>query len=137
MDPSECPICLKHRGVGNLVGPVIYDDDLVSASHRPVGPAGYVFIETRRHVAYVDELTDDEAAAIGRVRSRLARGLRAELDVEFVHAQVSGRGVPHFHEHVFVRHTGTPSDYEWWRQWPDAPPGDLDDLARRLSGYLD
>lgn len=136
MDTSECAICAKHRGVGPLVGPVIYNDELVSAAHRPVVPAGYVFIETRRHVGYVDELTDDEAAAVGRLRTRLTRGLRAELDVEFVHTLVSGRGVAHFHEHVFVRHTGTPAELDWWQPWPDAPPGDIDDLARRLSGYL-
>lgn len=136
MDPGECPICLKHRGIGALVGPVIYDDDLVSASHRPVGPAGYVFIESRRHAPYLDDLTEAEAAAVGRLRSGLARGMRAELDVDFVHTMVTGRGVAHFHEHVFVRHTGTPPEYEWWQPWPDAPPGAIHDLDRRLYGDI-
>ncbi len=133
---NDCSICRKHRGEGPLVGPVIYADELVCASHRPFGPAGYVFIESRRHTPYLDDLTDAEASAVGRLRSGLARGLRAELDVEFVHAQVSGRGVAHFHQHVYVRHTGTPTELEWWQQWPDAPLGDIDDLAQRLSRHL-
>ncbi|WP_217428143.1 HIT family protein [Microlunatus speluncae] len=136
MELDVCPICRKQSGEGPLVGPVIFVNELVSVTHRPAGPAGYVFIESRRHVPYLDELTDDEAAAIGRVRSALARGLRAELDVEFVHAQVSGRGVAHFHEHVFVRHTGTPDEIDWCQQWPDAPLGDIDDLAQRLARHL-
>lgn len=32
--------------------------------------------------------------------------------------------VAHFHEHVFVRHTGTPQYCRWWQEWPDAPRRD-------------
>jgi hypothetical protein len=51
-------------------------------SHRATGPMGYLFIETRRHIPSLDQLTEKEASAVGRARSRLARGLRAELEVE-------------------------------------------------------
>jgi diadenosine tetraphosphate (Ap4A) HIT family hydrolase len=134
---NECPICLKHRGEGPLVGPVIYQDDLVFVAHRATGSLGYAFVETQRHAPYLDDLTDEEAAAVGRVASRLARGLRAELDANFVHTAVSGLGVAHFHEHVFVRHGGTPDLYTWWQEWPDAPHGDIPALAKRLGAYFD
>jgi len=134
---TDCPLCLKHRGEGPLVGPVIYSDELVYVSHRASGSLGYVFVETQRHAPYLDQLTDDEAAAIGRATSQVARGLRAELDVDFVHTAVSGMGVAHFYEHVFVRHTGTPQLYMWWQEWPDAPLGDIPALCKRLGGYFE
>jgi ATP adenylyltransferase len=136
MSLPECPICLKHRGQGPLVGPVIYQDNLLYVAHRATGSPGYAFIETQRHVSYLDELTDAEAEAVGRTASRLAFGLRAELDVEFVHSMVAGMAVAHFHQHVFVRHRGTPERYAWWEQWPDAPQGDVSTLAARLQSYL-
>lgn len=136
MNPPDCPICLKHRGQGPLVGPVIYADELVHVAHRATGSLGYVLVETQRHVGYLDELTDAEAGAVGRVTSRVAAGLRAELDAEFVHTFVAGLSVPHFHQHLFVRHRGTPSHYAWHEQWADAPRGDVASLAERMTAYL-
>lgn len=136
MNWPDCPICQKHRGEGPLVGPVIYQDDLVYVAHRATGPLGYAFIESQRHVAYLDELSDAEAETVGRIAANLARGLGSELDIDFVHSLVAGLSVAHFHQHVFVRHTGTPKRYEWWQQWPDAPDGDIPSLAKRLNTYL-
>jgi diadenosine tetraphosphate (Ap4A) HIT family hydrolase len=134
-DP-ECPICQKHRGEGPLVGPVIWEDDLVFVAHRATGSLGYAFVETQRHAPHLDDLTDAEAEAVGRVTARLALGLCAELDVDFVHSAVLGMGVAHFHQHVFVRHANTPDTYAWWQAWPDAPQGDTDALAKRLHSYI-
>lgn len=107
MNEADCPICEKHLSRGPLVGPVVYDDELILVTHWPSGSLGYLFIEPR-----------------------------TELDPESVHSFVAGRGVAHFHEHLFVRPRGTPPEHEWWQQWADAPVGDIDDLARRLAGYL-
>jgi ATP adenylyltransferase len=136
IDP-QCPICQKHQGEGPLVGPVIWEDDLVFAAHRATGPLGYVFVESQRHAPYLDDLSDAEAEAVGRVTARLAGGLRAELDIDFVHTAVLGMGLAHFHQHVFVRHANTPERYAWWQEWPDAPHGDNEALAKRLRRYLD
>ncbi|CAA9413191.1 MAG: hypothetical protein AVDCRST_MAG75-2892 [uncultured Propionibacteriaceae bacterium] len=131
-----CLICQKHRGEGPLVGPLIHQDALVFVAHRAVGSLGYVFVETQRHVSSLAELTDAEAEAVGWTTTRLARGLCSELEVEHVHSMVAGLGVAHFHQHVFVRHAGTPSSYGWCEPWPDAPQGDTGYLARRLAAYL-
>ncbi len=146
-EPPPCLICAKHRGEGPLVGPQVWQDDHVVVSHRPVGGdgtvfLGYLFVETRRHAAYLDELTDAEAGAVGRAVRRAARGLRAELGAEFVFSAIVGRGVAHFHQHLFVRHPGTPTSYGWTTsdEWPEAPRGrqaDLVDLCARLRPYLD
>ena len=136
MRKPSCLICQKHRGEGPLTGPVIYQDELLHIAHRASGPLGYAFIETQRHVPAMDELTDVEAHAVGRMRSRLARGLRSELDVKWVHSFVAGIAVPHFHEHVLVRYAETPEQYEWHQQWPNAPQGDIPALTERLGAYL-
>lgn len=137
MTDLQCPICQKHRGEGPLVGPIIWEDDLVFVAHRATGSLGYVFVESQRHAPYLDDLSDAEAEAVGRVTARLAGGLRAELDVDFVHTAVLGMGVAHFHQHVFVRHSSTPELVAWWQEWPDAPQGDNEALAKRLRSYLD
>ena len=49
---------------------------------------------------------------------------------------VAGLGVAHFHQHVFVRHAGTPTSYGWCEPWPDAPHGNTQHFADRLIAYL-
>ena len=135
-DEEDCLLCAKQRDEGPLVCPVIFSDDLVLVTHRATGSLGYVFVETTRHVPYVHQLTDAEAAAVGQIRTRVAAALAAELPVEYVFAMVSGRGVAHFHEHVFVRHAGTPPDLPWSEPWAEAPTGDIGSLVERLRARL-
>jgi ATP adenylyltransferase len=146
MDPN-CPICAKHRGEGPLSGARVWGDEQVVVYHKPPGDGGttvlgHLFVETLRHVPYVDTLTDAEAAAVGVAVSRLARGLRAELTAEHVFSAVIGTGVAHFHQHVLARHPGTPDDHAWLasHEWQGAPRGgdaEIAGLCRRLATYLD
>ncbi|MDT7786061.1 MAG: adenylyltransferase, partial [Pseudonocardiales bacterium] len=84
-----CQICAKHSGAGPLVGPVVWSSDLVVVSHRPSGALGYLFVETRRHVATLDSLTVAEAEAVAWAVRLVAVGLRASLDPEFVFSAVA------------------------------------------------
>ncbi|RSN62988.1 histidine triad (HIT) protein [Amycolatopsis sp. WAC 04182] len=134
----ECAICAKHRGEGPLVGPVVWADETVVVSHRPGDFPGYLFVETRRHVAALDELTSDEVSAVSRAAWCVARGLRAELAPEHVFSAIAGRSVAHFHQHVFVRHQETPEEFGWLdgSSWTGAPVVDIAMLCRRLAGYF-
>jgi diadenosine tetraphosphate (Ap4A) HIT family hydrolase len=144
---TDCPICAKHRGEGPLVGHVVGENELLLVSHRPVGDdgtaaLGYLFVEPRRHVPYLDDLTEAEAEAIGRVVRRAAAGLRTELAVDFVFSIIAGMSVAHFHQHLFVRHAGTPEEFGFMagHEWADAPRGDaqaIEELCGRLKPYLD
>jgi diadenosine tetraphosphate (Ap4A) HIT family hydrolase len=144
---AACPICAKHRGTGPLAGgPLIWHDEHVLVFHRPpdaTGRAflGYLFIESRRHVPVLDQLTDAEAAAVGQAAARAARAIRQVLHPEYVFAAIVGRGVAHFHQHVFARHRGTPDEFDWMTgdRWGGAPYGDaaeLDALAERLRPHF-
>jgi diadenosine tetraphosphate (Ap4A) HIT family hydrolase len=141
---DDCQVCAKHRGEGPLRGELVACLEGFWIYHTGPGedglaPLGYLFIESDRHAPYLDDLTDVEAAALGRLRTRLARALRAELDVEHVFAAVIGRGIAHFHEHVVTRHRGAPADVPWHESDEVAPRADgatVADLARRLRGRL-
>ncbi|GIF73083.1 hypothetical protein Asi02nite_26010 [Asanoa siamensis] len=94
-----------------------------------------------RHVPYLDDLTDVEAAAVGSAVRRAAIAVRAELDPEHVFSAVIGRGIPHFHQHVFPRHRGMPDETPWHDSayWPGAPRGgeaEVAALAARLRRYF-
>lgn len=135
--PDACPICAKHRGGGPLASPPVWSGELVVVTHRPGPFPGYLFVETRRHVASLDELTEPEVAAVARAAWVAARALRAELDPESVHSAVAGRSVAHFHQHVFVRHRGTPGELGWLDvDWPGAPRGDVPALCGRLARHF-
>jgi diadenosine tetraphosphate (Ap4A) HIT family hydrolase len=109
--------------------------------HAPPGDdgraaLGYLFIESDRHASSMADLADDEAAALGRLRTRLAHALREAVDAEFVLSAVIGTRVPHCHEHLVARHRGTPPDLPWDRSdeaAPRAAPGDVARRARRLA----
>lgn len=141
---DDCQICAKHRGEGPLGGELVGRWDGFSVYHAPpaadgTAALGYVFIETDRHAPHLEDLTDGEAAALGRLRSRLARALVRELDAENVFSAVIGRGVPHFHEHVFVRHRGTAAEVQWDASpdvAPRADPATVRDLASQLARHL-
>jgi histidine triad (HIT) family protein len=151
--PPGCFVCRKQASGDALGAGVIYEDDVVFASHvvanDPMNDVylGYVFVETTRHVAGLGELTDAEASAVGRLTNDVAAALRSEGGAEHVYSYVYGDGVAHLHVHLQARYPGTPVEH--WPQrsgdgaitvnlssWPDAPRGDLAairELTDRLS----
>lgn len=141
---GDCQICAKHRGEGPLQGELVAQLNGFWIYHAPPGedgraPLGYLFIESDRHAPYLDDLTDDESAALGRLRSRLARALRAELAPQHVFSAVIGRGMAHFHEHLTSRPPDTPADVPWHRSDEFAARADqqaVADLAERLRARL-
>ncbi|MFC9436615.1 HIT family protein [Nocardia sp. NPDC057030] len=124
---------------------MIFENDLIVVTHRPLDQAtpipGYLFVETRRHTPTVATLTDPEAAAVGMAVTRAARALQQELTPEHVFSAITGRSVPHFHQHVFARPHGTPPTTPWTDvgSWPDSPritPTALKTLCARLSTHF-
>lgn len=101
---------------------------------------GYLFVEARRHVSELGDLTADEAAAVGRAAVRWSRALQDVAGAEHVYAAVIGHNVAHFHLHLILRYPGTPREFWWTRvdEWPDAPRGgeaEVAALVERLRGH--
>ena len=78
---ETCEICRKHRGDGPLKGQLVARLEGFWVYHAPPGedglaPLGYLYVESDRHAPYLADLTAEEAAAVGRLRSQLAAALR-------------------------------------------------------------
>ena len=135
---NDCSICQKHRGIIPIPGGPIYENDLIFVSHALLYKdekehyLGHIFIETKRHVAELAQLTRDEIQMIGIYRQRIAKALMDTLDMVHVYSFVIGDGVPHFHEHVIGRYPNAPREY-WGSkvdEWPQAPHGSNEEIAR-------
>jgi diadenosine tetraphosphate (Ap4A) HIT family hydrolase len=143
-DSADCAICLKQRGEGLLGGELVGRWDGFAVYHAAPGSdglaaLGHLFIESERHAPYVADLTDAEAAALGRLRTRVARALREALDPQVVVCVVIGLGMAHFHENLIARPRDTPREVPWYDSDEAAPRADADRvraLARQLEAAL-
>ena len=148
---ADCFVCRKHTEQGAwMPGGPVGEDELVVVSHltpaapgRAGGPVylGHLFVEPRRHVPGLGDLTGDEARAVGWWCARASRALREAAGAEHVYAAVIGDGTPHLHVHLLPRYPGTPREYWWTRvdEWPDARRGlapEITELVRSLREYL-
>lgn len=142
---SECLVCRELRGDVTIPGGFLWEDESVVAFHLPplVGQGnpqpylGHLLVVTRRHVARLGGLTDEESGAVGRAAARLARALTDAGGADWVYSAVIGTGVPHFHLHLIPRYPGTPRNVAWHEvgQWEGAPHGgaeEISELADRL-----
>ncbi len=147
IEPGECIICRKHHGQVPVTGGPVYEDELIFVSHAELWGdetehyLGHLFIEPKRHVAELADLSEAEAQTIGLFTTRLARALMATEKAEHIYAFVVGDGVPHVHVHVIGRYPGAPREYWGPRvdEWPDAPHGAEHEIAQvvaRVRHYL-
>jgi histidine triad (HIT) family protein len=136
---SDCFICGKHADPSHSALVLAADEQVVVSHHPLVTPSGaedqvylgHLFVESRRHVSELGDLTAEEAAAVGRHAARASRALQVSEGVEHVYAAVVGHAVEHFHLHLIPRYPGTPREYWWDRvdEWPGAPRGDAQVIA--------
>jgi histidine triad (HIT) family protein len=143
----ECMVCQKHRGEIRLPGGVIFENELIFLAHAQLLKEekehylGHLFVETKRHVAELGDLTPEEAREVGLWVSRSAKALTGVLNMEHVYAFAIIDGVPHVHIHVIGRYPGAPREY-WGAkvdEWPEAPKGDeatLAHVAEQVREYL-
>jgi diadenosine tetraphosphate (Ap4A) HIT family hydrolase len=146
--PEECLVCRKHRGEVAVPGGPIYQDELLYICHAMLRGGevthylGHVFVETKRHVGELADLTEAEAQRLGLVTSRAARALMETLGMEHVYSFVIGDDVPHVHVHVIGRYPGAPREYRGPRvdDWPDAPRGgdaEMAGVSARLREFFE
>ena len=144
---GRCIVCQKQHSEVAVPGGIIYENELLSITHAQFFGdekqhyLGHLFVEPKRHVAELCDLTPGEAREVGFQVSRACQALKAVLDVEHVYAFYIGDGVPHVHIHVIGRYPGAPRAY-WGPkvdEWPDAPKGDeaaIAALAERIRAWF-
>lgn len=99
---------------------------------------GHLLVVTRRHVAKLGDLNDDESSSVGRTAARLARALTEQGGAEWVYSAVIGTGVPHFHLHLLPRYPATPREVPWHAidEWDGGPHGgaaEIEDFVGKLK----
>jgi diadenosine tetraphosphate (Ap4A) HIT family hydrolase len=142
---ADCFVCRKHRGLEPPLGGPLYQDALIFSSHAALfgGEAthylGHLFIEPKRHVSELADLTPEEARAIAVHATRLARLLMEALGQEHIYSFVIGDRVPHLHVHLIGRYPGAPREYWGPRvdEWPGAPKGAPEEISLVVSRLRD
>ena len=144
---QHCLVCRKHRGLLQVPGGVIFENEIVYISHAQLWGEeqdhylGHLFVEPKRHVPKLGDLSEEEAQEIGLYVSRVSRALERSESVEHVYAFAIGDHVSHVHIHVIGRYPGAPREY-WGPnvdEWPEAPRGDDDEIevvANRLRDFM-
>ena len=119
----------------------VYEDEHVLAflDIAPLAP-GHTLVIPKERVAHLHELSDEQAAALGRVLPRIARAvLRATGATDYNVLQNNGtsahQAVFHVHFHVLPR-VGDQGLGIGWRAGK-LRPDDGAELARRLRAELD
>ena len=128
---------MKARLIGRYDGLWLYHGEPAQDGRAALG---HLVIESDRHAPHLTDLTDKEAAAIGRLRSRVARALADELGVPLVFTAVIGRHIAHFHEHLLPRHPSVPAEVPWHESDEAGPQADAEEvaeLAERLAARLE
>jgi diadenosine tetraphosphate (Ap4A) HIT family hydrolase len=139
---EECLVCGEVSGEVPVPGGPLEASDHVSVFHSPImAPAtdvfaGHLLVVTRRHAPGFADLTDEEAASVGRALTRWSKALEG-AGAEHVYVLRIGHRVRHLHVHLLPRWPGTPEDVPWTRvdEWPGARRGDLA-LAMDVVGQL-
>ncbi|HEX4450581.1 MAG TPA: HIT family protein [Kofleriaceae bacterium] len=116
----------------------IYEDDHVLA-FLDVGPLsrGHTLVIPKHAVATLDQLSDDDAAAIGRVLPRIARAVLAAtgataFNVLQNNGTLAHQAVHHVHFHIIPKYDDSGLGIDW-------PAGKLEngaELARSIAGKL-
>lgn len=112
MSPSE-PTVFDHILSGRIPSHRVYEDDRVFA-FLDIGPLskGHTLVIPKERAAHLHELSDESAAALGRVLPRLCRAVMQATGAEAYNVlQNNGAAahqeVKHVHFHIIPKHTMT------------------------------
>jgi diadenosine tetraphosphate (Ap4A) HIT family hydrolase len=142
----NCPFCnnpdIKER--------IIYKDDLVMAfpTNLPITP-GHVLICPTRHIANVDDLTDNELLAIKnlilKLKNSLSKAVSAQgFNIAWNEGISAGQSIDHLHIHIVPRKEGDSGIYKYEpREFlyrpgsrSESPESELQDIAKLVRENL-
>lgn len=97
---------------GEVPAHKVYEDDFVIAI-LDIGPLseGHTLVIPKEPAQTLDELSDEHAAALGRVLPRIARAIKKVTGADAYNVlqnngQDAGQAVPHVHFHIIPRFKG-------------------------------
>jgi diadenosine tetraphosphate (Ap4A) HIT family hydrolase len=114
-----CLTCDTLRGKVQVPGGIVVEEAhwAFFCQSRPLMVPGRGFIVLKRHCEHLDEITAQEAAALGPMMQRTAHVVRTVLRPVKVHFGLYGEGVKHIHWHVVPRMAYLPASNLWLNYW--------------------
>lgn len=110
----DCPFCNNE-----VSSRIIYKDDFVIAfpTNIPITP-GHILVCPKRHVAKIDQLSDEELKAIKssiiRLKNSIVKSLNAEgFNMAWNEGEIAGQTVGHLHFHIVPRKAGDEGVYKY------------------------
>ena len=123
---------------------IVYEDDLCLAFHDidPKAPT-HVLVIPKEPAETLGTLSDDAAAAVGRVLPRICRAVQRATGVDACNVlqnngAEAGQEVMHVHFHVIPKYAGKNTGGGLHKSWdPTVPEGEtLADLGRKIARLL-
>ena len=98
---SECILCRGATGDAELQRIQVWEDTLWRLTlSLEAEVLGFAYLEPKRHIPHITDLSGEEARAFGEVLGRVTQVLREETSAELVYGYIFGDGVPHLHVHL-------------------------------------
>jgi diadenosine tetraphosphate (Ap4A) HIT family hydrolase len=134
-DTSDCFSCARSAGIDQLPPRErVAGDDLWRVAHAfNTALPGWLVLIPRRHVTAIAELTDAEAASLGRWQVRLSRALTAALGCSktYVAQFAEAEDFSHVHFHIVPRPTDLPAELRGPRVFGLLGPEDRAHISER------
>lgn len=110
MAEPDCPLCSGRDMDEALMRTEVWSDDLWRLTTANVSEvAGFSYLEPRRHISDITELSGEEAATFGATISRVSAAIKVATGADLVYAYIFGDSVPHLHVHLAPhREPGSP-----------------------------
>lgn len=103
----DCVICRGPGGDAELGRVQVWEDDLWRLTMSVEAEIlGFSYLEPKRHIPHVTDLSGEEARTFGGVLARVSAALKVETAASVVYLYVFGEGVPHLHVHLAPHHDG-------------------------------
>ncbi len=108
---DSCPFCLSNATVSADLVVVESTDAFVVMNKYPYS-SGHILVCTKRHVATLDLLSDEEVAQVNTLTQQAMRTLRITakavgFNIGLNQGSVAGAGIAdHFHQHIVPRWSG-------------------------------
>ncbi len=103
----ECVVCRGVAGDAELGRIQVWEDALWRLTiSLEAEVSGFAYLEPKRHVPHITDLSGDEARTLGEVLARVTSALKDETNAELVYVYVFGGGVPHLHIHLAPHRSG-------------------------------
>ena len=106
---DDCLLCRGRAADSRLSRIQVWEDELwrLTVSLEAEVP-GFAYLEPKRHIPTLADLSGDEAQTFGGVLARVSAVLREVTEAEIVYVYIFGDHIPHLHVHLAPHTAGDP-----------------------------